>query len=113
MSTAKKFFLKIVSSVAMNGEIICAGSIVEVDELVAKNLIARGKAELATEDDAPTPEPVEAEAEIKDEIDALLAEMTKAELTEFAKQFGVEVKSKDTNAQIIEAIKAAQPSNQE
>lgn len=54
----EKYFLKITSAVAINGEIVTAGNIVEVSEVLAKDLLRRGKAELATDDmdEAPAEE---------------------------------------------------------
>lgn len=49
-------FLKITSAVALSGEIHKAGSIVEVSEDLARDLLHRGKAEVATEADAPASE---------------------------------------------------------
>lgn len=48
-----KIFLKLTSAVAIAGAVRAAGSIVEVDEDLAVNLLHRGKAEVATEADAP------------------------------------------------------------
>lgn len=50
-------FLKLTSAVALAGAVKAAGSIVEVDEDLAVNLLNRGKAEPATAEDAPAPEP--------------------------------------------------------
>ena len=43
--------LKITAAIAIAGEIIHAGEIIEVSQEAAKNLLHRGRAELATEDD--------------------------------------------------------------
>lgn len=48
-------FLRITSAVAIAGAVHGAGSIVEVDEDLAVNLLHRGKAEVATDADAPDP----------------------------------------------------------
>lgn len=45
----KQYALKLTAAVALAGVIHRAGSTVEVDEATAKNLLHRGKAELATE----------------------------------------------------------------
>lgn len=45
--------LKITSAVVIDGRIRKAGAIVEVSESVAKQLLARGKAVLATAEDIP------------------------------------------------------------
>lgn len=44
----KTYILKLVSAVAIQGAIARAGSLVGVSEVEAKNLLARGKAVLAT-----------------------------------------------------------------
>lgn len=49
--TANSVFLKLTSAIPVDGEIITAGNLVEVDELLAKNLLHRGKAVLATAED--------------------------------------------------------------
>lgn len=64
----EKVHLKIASAVVIGGDIQAKGAIVEVDEPLAKDLLRRGKAELATEHDRPAP--VEAEAaEVEQEAD--------------------------------------------
>lgn len=49
-------FLRLTAAVALAGAVKVAGSIVEVDEDLAVNLLNRGKAELATGEAAPEPE---------------------------------------------------------
>lgn len=46
-------FLRVTSAFAVDGVIAAAGSVVEVDEDLAVNLLNRGKAEPATAEDAP------------------------------------------------------------
>jgi hypothetical protein len=50
----KSVTLKLTSAIAMDGEIYRAGSLVEVTDADARNLLHRGKAVLATADDIPT-----------------------------------------------------------
>jgi hypothetical protein len=45
--------LKLTSAVALGGQIFKAGSIVEVGEDIARDILNRGKAEVATVADAP------------------------------------------------------------
>jgi hypothetical protein len=45
--------LKLTAAIAIGGEIIHAGEIIEVSQEAAKNLLHRGKAELATGEDDP------------------------------------------------------------
>jgi len=44
-------FLKLTSAIAIDGAVVRAGSLVEVTQTEAKNLLHRGKAVLATERD--------------------------------------------------------------
>lgn len=46
------FLLKLRSGIVLDGEIVRGGELVEVGEAEAKDLLRRGKADLATEDDA-------------------------------------------------------------
>jgi hypothetical protein len=54
----KTVAIKLTSAIGINGDLYRAGSIVEVSDEAAKNLLHRGKGELATAEDEP-----EAEAE--------------------------------------------------
>lgn len=45
---AKQIKVKITSAVSIDGKIIAPGRILDVDEPLAKNLLQRGRAELAT-----------------------------------------------------------------
>jgi hypothetical protein len=94
-------FLKLTGAIAVDGVICKAGSIVEVSEAEAKNLLHRGKAVLATEadgipadDDAPA-----------DSVN--LDRLNKTQLTELATQLGIEP-GEMTKAQLVEAIEAKQ-----
>jgi ribosomal protein L9 len=60
----KTAFIKLTAAITVDsGHIAKAGEIVEVPEHAAKNLIQRGKAELATEEDQAEDEQAEATAE--------------------------------------------------
>lgn len=59
---AKSYVLKLTSAVAIDGQICRKDSLVEVSEAEAKNLLARGKAEVATADELLETETDEAEA---------------------------------------------------
>jgi hypothetical protein len=95
----KKIALNITSAVAIGGKIITPASDAAkglmVDEGLAKNLLQRGRAELATEEvsDKPT----------EDQIDATLAEMSAEQLRAEAKKRGI----KDHAKKDVEALKAA------
>ena len=47
----KSIVLKLATAIAIDGDVVRAGSLVEVDEAIAKNMLHRGKAELATAED--------------------------------------------------------------
>lgn len=65
-----KIYLVLTSAVAINGAIHNAGSVIEVSEAEAKNILARGKARLATaDDDVPPAADPPAEAEPPTETD--------------------------------------------
>lgn len=49
MAKAEKFALKVTSAITLDGGIVTAGTVIEVDEKTARNLLHRGKAELAAE----------------------------------------------------------------
>jgi outer membrane biosynthesis protein TonB len=44
--------LRVTSAVVLGGAVVTKGSVIEVDEAVAKDLLRRGKAEVATLEDA-------------------------------------------------------------
>lgn len=54
--TMKTIWLKVTSAIVVGGEIAAPGELVEVTESEAKNLLHRGKAELATAEDLPVAE---------------------------------------------------------
>ena len=61
-------FLVLTSAIALDGGICRAGALVEVTDHEAKNLLARGKARLATDADMPPPEPA-AESEAPTQVE--------------------------------------------
>lgn len=67
----KSVFLKVSSAFLVGGQIAKTGEIVEVTEAEAKDLLQRGKATLATANDAPEQTADEAEQAATDEqVDA-------------------------------------------
>lgn len=95
----KTVTLKLASAIAIDGDVVRAGSLVEVDEALAINLLNRGKATLATAEDG---------VEFGAEDDTDLSRLNKAQLLEHAKANGVDVDDSLTKAQIIAAIEAKQ-----
>lgn len=90
--------IALTSAVAIDGEIRVAGTEVEVDQDLAKDLLARGRGVLVEATDS-TPE-------VDEEID--LAKMTKAQLVEFAlNEYEIELDASLTKDALIEAIQAA------
>ena len=67
----KSVFLKVSSAFLVGGQIAKTGEIVEVTEAEAKDLLQRGKATLATANDAPekTADEVEQESEEQQQTD--------------------------------------------
>lgn len=96
----KTIVLKLTSAIAIDGDICRRGELVEVDEALAINLLNRGKAELATQDDMPE----DAAEEVAEEVD--LDGLNKAQLAEIAEQKGLDV-SGMTKAQIKAAIEGS------
>lgn len=90
----KSVLIKLTSAIAISGAIAKAGEVVEVTELEAKNLLARGKGKLNAE------QPADA-----DDLD--IEKMTKDQLIDLADQMEIEGAAKMTKAQLIEAITAA------
>lgn len=90
----KSVLIKLTSSIAIAGAIAKAGEVVEVTELEAKNLLARGKGKLNDEQPADS-----------DDLD--IEKMTKDQLVDLADQMEIEGAAKMTKAQLIEAITAA------
>lgn len=75
----KSFVLKLTSAIAVDGEVVAAGGLVEVDEPTAKNLLHRGKAVLATAEDG-----------VDDDDDTDLSKLKKPQLVELATGLGIE-----------------------
>lgn len=95
---AKSYVLKLTSAIAVDGAICKAGSLVELSELEAKNLLARGKGVLATIEDGAEEEQHEPETSMD--------KLNKTDLLALAQKQGVEVADGMTKAQIIAAIEA-------
>lgn len=90
--------IALTSAVAINGEICVAGDEVEVDQELAKDLLARGRGVLVEETDSNQTG--------DEEID--LAKMTKAQLVEFAlREYELELDASLTKDALIEAIQTA------
>lgn len=96
----KSVLLKLTSAIVIAGAIAKAGEVVEVTELEAKNLLARGKGVLNDEQHA-------------DEVDLDLSKKTKDQLLEIADNLEIEGASKMNKAQLIEAIEAADNGQEE
>lgn len=88
----KSVLIKLTSAIAIAGAIAKAGEVVEVTELEAKNLLARGKGKLNDE-------------QLPDEV--AIEKLTKDQLVDVAEQMEIEGAAKMTKAQLIEAITAA------
>lgn len=88
------YVLKLTSAIAISGEVMKAGSLVEVSEHEAKNLLSRGKAVM--HDEQP----------VRDE-DLDITKMNKDQLIAIVEQAEIEGADKMTKAQLIEAIEAA------
>lgn len=91
---SKSIVLKLTSAIVIDGEVIKAGSLVEVSESEAKNLLHRGKAVIHYEQ--PDHEQVD------------ITKLNKDQLVDLADQLEIEGADKLTKAQLIEAITAAQ-----
>ena len=90
--------IALTSAVAIDGEIRVAGTEVEVDQDLAKDLLARGRGVLVEEADFTQA--------ADDEID--LAKMTKAQLVEFAlHEYEIELDASLNKDALIEAIQVA------
>lgn len=96
----KSVLLKLTSAIVIAGAIAKSGEVVEVTELEAKNLLARGKGVLNDEQPA-------------DEVDLDLSKKTKDQLLEIADNLEIEGAAKMSKAQLIEAIEAADNGQEE
>ena len=94
----KQVEVKITSAVSIGGKIIIPGKTLDLDEPLAKNLLHRGKAELATADES------DADGEGGDKP---LGKMTVAELKAEAKELGIEGADGMNKAKLIAAIEEA------
>lgn len=99
----KSHVLKLTSAIAVDGEIIRAGSLVELSEPEAKNLLGRGKAVLATAADGYH---AADEDEGNETSGVDLSKLNKTKLQEIATGHGIEFEETTTKAQLIAAIEA-------
>ena len=91
---SKSIVLLLTSAIVIDGDVMKKGSLVEVSEAEAKNLLHRGKATL--HDEQPVDESVD------------LSTMNKDQLVDLADYYEIDGASKLTKALLIEAITAAQ-----
>lgn len=96
----KTYELKLTSALVIAGQVVRAGTKVEVDEATAKDFLRRGKAELLGAPVAADEDPADS-----DQVD--LAKMSKAELVEIATAMNIEGADKLNKAELVEAIQAA------
>lgn len=96
----KTYTLLITSALVITGAVYRAGDLVEINEIDAKQILARGKATLADEQPNMAPEDIGASAPIN------LGRLNKAKLTEMAVGLGIDVTDAMTNKEIINAIES-------
>lgn len=95
----KSYVLKLTSAIVVDGGIVKAGQLVELSETEAKNLLARGKAVLATAADG-----YEEDDDESSGVD--LSKLNKTQLQEIAKGHEIAFEESTTKAQLIAAIEA-------
>lgn len=98
----KTYKLELASATVIEGKIIRRGAEVTVDEAVAKNLLARGKAKLVSAPDDDGDEGSEG-------VD--LSRLNKAQLIDAAQALGIEGATEMSKAQLVAAIQAADKAN--
>ena len=96
----KLFTLKLTSAIAIDGEVLTKDTLVEVEEALAKNLLHRGKAVLATAEDG-----VDDDGHV-DEND--LSKLKKDQLLPLAESYGIEGADKMKVDDLRTAIAAKQ-----
>jgi hypothetical protein len=97
----KQVAIKLTSAIGIGGILYRAGSVIEVSDEAAKDLLRRGKGELATAAD-------EEEYEEGGDDFPDLSKMSKAKLLEIAASGGLtDITDANTKAEIIAAIEAA------
>lgn len=100
-------FLVITSAIVIDGAIAKAGSLVEVSDTEARNLLHRGKARVATDEDAAKAG-IDLPADAAEGPQVDLFKLTKAELLKAAQEGGlITLSDSNTKAEIIAAIQAA------
>jgi hypothetical protein len=90
----KSIVLRLTSAIVVDVDVMKKGSLVEVSEAEAKNLLHRGKAVI--HDEQPDYEQVD------------LSKLNKDQLIDLADQYEIDGADKMTKAQLIEAITAAE-----
>lgn len=107
-SPPEKVTLRALSAFLVAGRVVPAGGLVEVSEVLAKDLLRRGKADLATLEDAKQAPPAPAAVSVAPQVPVPsdLEKLTKAELLEMARELGVDVKSSDSKAAIIATLES-------
>lgn len=83
----KSVFLKLTGAIALSGKLVKAGTLVELDNATASNLLGRGKAVLATTPNAPAAEAsavneIAAMVTLADGVEISMAEVVKAAQTD-------------------------------
>lgn len=109
---SKSIYLVLTSAIAIDGNICRKGSMIEVSEVEAKNLLHRGKARLATAEDGVEQDELQdvevgqtGSVDDDEGNDTDITRMNKTQLTELATQMGIEP-GEMTKAQLVEAIEA-------
>lgn len=106
LETHEPIALLVTSAFLLDGAVVSKGDVISVSEDVAKALLRRGKAELATVENTAAAQadvaPIVKQAPASD-----LDKMTKAELLDMAKELGVAVKANDSKAQVVATLEAA------
>lgn len=113
----KTYSLKLTAAVVFDGNVVRAGKTIQADVVLAKNLLARGKAELSSGERIDATQEYgdigqgtrdtgdgdgEGEGQTVD-----FSKLNKAELVAVAGELGIEGADKLNKAQLVEAIEAA------
>lgn len=102
MQNVQSVFLVLTSAIAIDGRVVRANTLVEVTQAEAKNLLQRGKARLATEDDGAPSDNDDADEAVD------LTKLGKAELLLRATALQIEDADKMNKAELVAAIEAHQ-----
>lgn len=98
----KSYSLKLTAAIVLNGAIQKAGTVIDVDEALARNLVQRGRAE-----------PIKFDGGDSGEQEVNIGKMKKPELVELATEYGIEDADGLTVDQLREAIKEANEADNE